>query len=138
MRPMAKGKPRTKRIARPPTQRAAKPSPPRNKKTPRKPIPGAPRRGRPPREPGELGQLLTRARANGRLTFRDVEELAPAAFNDPGRLDRILGSLEERGVTVEGALGGVYEEDAARELSSEPDPLHLYFADMADIPLLDN
>ena len=65
-----------------------------------------------------------------------MEELAPAAFNDPGRLDRILGSLEERGVTVEGALGGVYEEDAARELSSEPDPLHLYFADMADIPLL--
>jgi RNA polymerase primary sigma factor len=97
-----------------------------------------PRRLRPAREPGELGALIARARANGRLTFRDVEELAPAAFNDPGQLDRVLGGLEERGIDVEGALGGVYEEDASKELSSEPDPLHLYFADMADIPLLDH
>jgi RNA polymerase primary sigma factor len=99
---------------------------------------GGRKRGRPPKATGELGALLARAKQNGRLTYRDIEELAPDAFNDATTLDRILATLEGRGIDVEGALGGVYEEDAkAASPSSEPDPLHLYFADMADIPLLD-
>src|SRR5579871_5316736 len=93
------------------------------------------RRGRPRRATGELASLLARAKENGRLTYRDVESLAPAAFEDPGSLDRILTALQERGIAVEGALGGVYGE-AAHPSSAEPDAVHLYFSDMADIPLL--
>ncbi|MEZ0229217.1 MAG: RNA polymerase sigma factor RpoD/SigA, partial [Planctomycetota bacterium] len=103
----------------------------------KKPAPGAKKRGRPPKQPNELGSLLSRAKANGRLTYRDIEELAPEAFNDAPTLDKVLARLEERGIHVEGALGGVYEEEARTYSHAEPDPLHLYFADMADIPLLD-
>ncbi|MBI3723032.1 sigma-70 family RNA polymerase sigma factor [bacterium] len=98
---------------------------------------GGRRRGRPrgKRDSGELSALLAKARANGRLTFRDIEAVAPAAFNDPGSLDRILVALQERGIDVEGSLGGIYGE-AAHTSSAEPDAVHLYFSDMADIPLL--
>jgi RNA polymerase primary sigma factor len=116
-------KAKTKKISRPP-KKAAKPA--RNRRGP----------GRPPKDAGELATLLARAKKQGRLTYRDIEELAPDAFADPTTLDRILQKLETKGIDVEGALGGVYEQER-ETISHEPDPLHLYFADMADIPLLD-
>src|SRR5882762_2640514 len=133
---MAKGeKAKTKRLTKPVTKRVKAPPPKtvpsesRRAARGRPPKPGARRPGRPKKESsGELGVLLAQSRQNGRLSFRDIEELAPAAFNDPGALDRLLQQLEDKGIDVEGALGGVYEEEAEKLSSHEPDPLHLYFA----------
>jgi RNA polymerase primary sigma factor len=92
------------------------------------------KRGRPPKQWVQAVEtLLERAGANaGRLTVKAIEEVATQALNDPKQLDALVETLEERGVVIEGGS----DEAQGQELFEDPDPVHMYFNDMYDIPLL--
>ncbi|MCW8141568.1 MAG: sigma-70 family RNA polymerase sigma factor, partial [Planctomycetota bacterium] len=95
------------------------------------------KRGRPSRQWTQaVERLMEQAgAAGGRLELRAVEEVAAEALSDPGQLDALVETLEERGVVVEGGAAGA-AGGKSQELE-DPDPVHMYFSDMYDIPLLD-
>ncbi len=81
-----------------------------------------------------VDSLLERAGANGgRLPLKEVEAVATQALKDPGQVDALVDTLEERGVLVESGAEGPAQ---STDLVEDPDPVHMYFNDMYDIPLL--
>jgi RNA polymerase primary sigma factor len=94
------------------------------------------RRGRPPKQwTAAVERLMERAgEGGGRLLRKDVVAAATELLGDAAQADALVDTLEERGVLVEG--GAAEEAAAGHELFEDPDPVHMYFNDMYDIPLL--
>jgi RNA polymerase primary sigma factor len=93
------------------------------------------KRGRPSKQwTTSIEKLLEQASgAAGRLPFTAVEQVAQT-LDDPTQLDALVEALEERGVVIEGGAGDA--PAAGQDLFEDPDPVHMYFNDMYDIPLL--
>ena len=107
-------------------------------------------------QPAELAQLIERGKAQGYLTYDEVNQYLPDEANDSVRLNRLLVALEQHGirlqdqptVVVEDDTDGPSEQDlvdAAEDLASlkienisrnTTDPIRMYLAQMAEIPLL--
>ncbi|MCO5170787.1 MAG: sigma-70 family RNA polymerase sigma factor [Planctomycetes bacterium] len=93
------------------------------------------KRGRPSKQWTQAVERLVEqaGAAGGRLEHRAVEEAAEG-LGDAGQLAALVETLEERGVVVE---GGAADGAAKGQELEDPDPVHMYFNDMYDIPLLD-
>jgi RNA polymerase primary sigma factor len=107
-------------------------------------------------QPAELAQLIERGKAQGYLTYDEVNQYLPDEANDSVRLNRLLVALEQHGirlqdqptVVVEDDTDGPSEQDlvdAAEDLASlkienisrnTTDPIRMYLSQMAEIPLL--
>jgi RNA polymerase primary sigma factor len=107
-------------------------------------------------QPAELAQLIEHGKAQGYLTYDEVNQYLPDEANDSVRLNRLLVALEQHGirlqdqptVVVEDDTDGPSEQDlvdAAEDLASlkienisrnTTDPIRMYLAQMAEIPLL--
>lgn len=104
----------------------------------------------------ELGKLIERGKSQGYLTYDEVNEYLPDEANDSVRLNRLLVALEQHGIRLQDHLTVVVEDDAhgpseldlvdaAEDLASfrienisrnTTDPIRMYLAQMAEIPLL--
>jgi RNA polymerase primary sigma factor len=104
----------------------------------------------------ELGQLIERGKSQGYLTYEEVNEYLPDEANDSVRLNRLLVALEQHGIRLQDHppvvagddVDGPSEQDlvdAAEDLASlrienisrnTTDPIRMYLAQMAEIPLL--
>ncbi len=94
------------------------------------------RRGRPSKKWLEtIERLVEQAReSNGTVPYTALEAVVLEVWSDTSRLEELIDALEDRGVLIEGG-----DEPPAAEVGAEvdePDPVHLYFSDMSDIPLL--
>ncbi len=106
--------------------------------------------------PNELSHLVERGKAQGYLTYDEVTQYLPDEANDSVRLNRLLVALEQHGIPLQDqAEGPAVDEtfgpseqdlsDAAEDLASlkienisrnTTDPIRMYLAQMAEIPLL--
>jgi RNA polymerase primary sigma factor len=104
----------------------------------------------------ELSHLVERGKAQGYLTYDEVTQYLPDEANDSVRLNRLLVALEQHGIPLQDqAEGPAVDEtfgpseqdlsDAAEDLASlkienisrnTTDPIRMYLAQMAEIPLL--
>jgi RNA polymerase primary sigma factor len=103
----------------------------------------------------DLQALITTGRAQGYLTFDQVNAYLPDEAVDPEKIDALLVALEEKGIDLVDAPPGPEAEAEAGESAAptpakprrdEPittapsnaanDPIRMYLAQMAEIPLL--
>jgi len=104
----------------------------------------------------DLNHLVERGKAQGYLTYDEVTQYLPDEANDSVRLNRLLVALEQYGIplqdqadapTVDETFGPSEQDlsDAAEDIASlkienisrnTTDPIRMYLAQMADIPLL--
>ncbi len=104
----------------------------------------------------ELAQLIERGKSQGYLTYDQVNEYLPDEANDSVRLNRLLVALEQHGIRLQDQPTIVPGEDpygpseqdladAAEDLAAlrienisrnTTDPIRMYLAQMAEIPLL--
>ncbi len=104
----------------------------------------------------ELAQLIERGKSQGFLTYDQVNEYLPDEANDSVRLNRLLVALEQHGIRLQDQPTIVPGEDpygpseqdladAAEDLAAlrienisrnTTDPIRMYLAQMAEIPLL--
>ncbi len=110
----------------------------------------------------EMQELVTKGRAQGYLTYDEVNAYLPDEEVDPYRLDSLLVALEEQGIdlvteppepefydaekTASPAASPAAEASPATKASEPPpppevtkwssDPIRLYLSQMAEIPLL--
>ncbi len=102
----------------------------------------------------DLAKLVALGSAQGYLTFDQVNEYLPDEAVDPEKIDALFGALEERGIEIsDGPLATVDPTDAAaarplpqarkrdEAITTPPsnagnDPIRMYLAQMAEIPLL--
>ena len=101
----------------------------------------------------ELAALIATGRAQGYLTFDQVNSYLPDEAVDPEKIDALLVALEEKGIDlldeappprVTAASGPAPKAKAPRRdeaITSAPsnagnDPIRMYLAQMAEIPLL--
>jgi RNA polymerase primary sigma factor len=97
---------------------------------------------------GELAALIAAGRTAGYLTFDQVNAYLPDEAVDPEKIDALLVALEERGIelvdTPPTAQGEATPAAPARReevITTAPsnagnDPIRMYLAQMAEIPLL--
>ena len=97
---------------------------------------------------GELAALIAAGRTAGYLTFDQVNAYLPDEAVDPEKIDALLVALEERGIelvdTPPTAKGEATPAAPARReevITTAPsnagnDPIRMYLAQMAEIPLL--
>ncbi|HBB74509.1 MAG TPA: RNA polymerase subunit sigma-70 [Planctomycetaceae bacterium] len=97
---------------------------------------------------GELAALIAAGRTAGYLTFDQVNAYLPDEAVDPEKIDALLVALEERGIelvdTPPTAKGDATPAAPARReevITTAPsnagnDPIRMYLAQMAEIPLL--
>jgi len=106
--------------------------------------------------PNELNHLVERGKTQGYLTYDEVTQYLPDEANDSVRLNRLLVALEQYGIPLQDQADapavdenfGPSEQDlsdAAEDIASlkienisrnTTDPIRMYLAQMADIPLL--
>lgn len=106
--------------------------------------------------PNELSHLVERGKAQGYLTYDEVNQYLPDEANDSVRLNRLLVALEQHGIplqdqveghTVDETFGPAEHDlsDTAEDLASlkienisrnTTDPIRMYLSQMAEIPLL--
>jgi len=102
----------------------------------------------------DLAALIAAGRAQGYLTFDQVNEYLPDEAVDPEKIDALLVALEEQGIELcdtppepgcdpaeaPAAIGGVptRRDEAITTAPSNAgnDPIRMYLAQMAEIPLL--
>lgn len=101
----------------------------------------------------QLQTLITTGKSQGYLTYDQVNDYLPDEAVNPEKLDNLLIALEDMGIelvseppAVEAAPGAIAQEDAIRVAPQKKvmgdtprwsdDPVRLYLAQMAEIPLL--
>jgi RNA polymerase primary sigma factor len=99
----------------------------------------------------DLARLIALGKSQGCLTFDQVNEYLPDEAVDPEKIDALLVALEEKGIELvdvlpEPAAVGGEPQAAARPKRDEAittppsnaanDPIRMYLAQMAEIPLL--
>ena len=99
----------------------------------------------------ELAALIATGRAQGYLTFDQVNAYLPDEAVDPEKIDALLVALEERGIDLLDQPPAPAPEAAAKPAKPQPrrdeaittapsnagnDPIRMYLAQMAEIPLL--
>jgi RNA polymerase primary sigma factor len=105
----------------------------------------------------ELLSLIAAGKARGYLTFDEVNTYLPDEAVDPEKIDALLVALEEQGIELLDAAPEATDEPAAAAASAAPakpatprrdeaittppanagnDPIRMYLAQMAEIPLL--
>ena len=101
----------------------------------------------------ELAALMATGLAQGYLTFDQVNAFLPDEAVDPEKIDALLVALEEKGIDIvdappapRAAADGAPQPAPARPRRDEPittppsnaanDPIRMYLAQMAEIPLL--
>jgi RNA polymerase primary sigma factor len=107
-----------------------------------------------PAQDNELAALIATGRAQGYLTFDQVNSYLPDEAVDPEKIDALLVALEEKGIDlldeppapiVAAVRGPAAKAKAAprrdEAITSAPsnagnDPIRMYLAQMAEIPLL--
>jgi RNA polymerase primary sigma factor len=107
-----------------------------------------------PAQDNELAALIATGRAQGYLTFDQVNSYLPDEAVDPEKIDALLVALEEKGIDlldeppapiVAAVKGPAAKAKAAprrdEAITSAPsnagnDPIRMYLAQMAEIPLL--
>ena len=107
-----------------------------------------------PAQDNELADLIATGRAQGYLTFDQVNSYLPDEAVDPEKIDALLVALEEKGIDlldeppapiVAAVKGPAAKAKAAprrdEAITSAPsnagnDPIRMYLAQMAEIPLL--
>ena len=107
-----------------------------------------------PAQDNELASLIATGRAQGYLTFDQVNSYLPDEAVDPEKIDALLVALEEKGIDlldeppapiVAAVKGPAAKAKAAprrdEAITSAPsnagnDPIRMYLAQMAEIPLL--
>jgi len=92
---------------------------------------------------GDLEALIATGLAAGFLTFDQVNEYLPDEAVDPEKIDSLLVALEERGIELVDAPPDHRAPAPRREevITTAPanagnDPIRMYLAQMAEIPLL--
>ena len=97
----------------------------------------------------ELIALIDKGLTQGQLTYDEVNQYLPDDDVDPNKLDKLIVTLEERGIDLVEATGPnpadakpaaeegpkLFTDEPATKLNS--DPIRLYLSQMAVIPLLD-
>ncbi|MFM8539775.1 MAG: sigma-70 family RNA polymerase sigma factor [Planctomycetaceae bacterium] len=97
---------------------------------------------------GELAALIAAGRTAGYLTFDQVNAYLPDEAVDPEKIDALLVALEERGIelvdtppTAQGEPAPAAPARREEVITTAPsnagnDPIRMYLAQMAEIPLL--
>jgi RNA polymerase primary sigma factor len=98
---------------------------------------------------GELAALIAAGRENGYLTFDQVNAYLPDEAVDPAKIDALLVALEERGIELvdtppvpRDAVAPPPAPPRREEVTTSApsnagnDPIRMYLAQMAEIPLL--
>ena len=97
---------------------------------------------------GELAALIAAGRTAGYLTFDQVNAYLPDEAVDPEKIDALLVALEERGIelvdtppTAQGEAAPAAPARREEVITTAPsnagnDPIRMYLAQMAEIPLL--
>ncbi|GDX96440.1 RNA polymerase sigma factor SigA [Planctomycetia bacterium] len=111
-----------------------------------------------PHAEGDLSQLIAAGRSQGYLTFDQVNAYLPDEAVDPEKIDALLVALEEQGIELVDTPPEPEAEPAAPAAAAAPapvpakprrdeaittppsnagnDPIRMYLAQMAEIPLL--
>ncbi len=98
------------------------------------------------RSPKAIRTIVKNARRKGYVTCNDIAESYPEVFSESSEdLDRVIDALEREGIDLiaeadgpafdEASEGGAEARARARESEIE-DPIHVYFSQMSEIPLL--
>ncbi|MFC1705441.1 sigma-70 family RNA polymerase sigma factor [Planctomycetota bacterium] len=84
-----------------------------------------------------LSSLLRQGRAKGYVTYGDIAEAYPGTLDDEA-LDKIVDTLEDEGIDLIEVSEKAVKEDLeeAQKAGALEDPLHAYFSQMNEIPLL--
>ncbi len=122
--------------------------------SPSLPTPAAPPANASGHGDAQLASLIAVGRSLGYLTFDQVNEYLPDEAVDPEKIDALLVALDEQGIEIVDAAPAPAEETAAapiaaaavqpkrEEATTTPpsnagnDPIRMYLAQMAEIPLL--
>jgi RNA polymerase primary sigma factor len=88
-----------------------------------------------------IRSIVKSAKSKGFLTYGDIAEGYPQVFEESEDLDRVIDALQQEGIDlVAEAEGPAFDtDDDERETSRGQhveDPIHVYFSQMSDIPLL--
>ena len=108
-----------------------------------------------PHGDADLASLIASGRQNGYLTFDQVNAYLPDEAVDPEKIDALLVALEEQGIELVDTLPEPQPEPVAAAAPAQPvakprrdeaittppsnagnDPIRMYLAQMAEIPLL--
>jgi RNA polymerase primary sigma factor len=99
----------------------------------------------------DLKELISRGKAQGFLTYDEVNDYLPNEAVTPEKLDNLLVALDELGIELvteapgaERKLAAVVEDENASDLAIpadqlpklSDDPIRMYLSQMAEIPLL--
>ena len=93
-----------------------------------------------------LEKLLEEAKVRGSVSFEEIQDAAPKAFESPDRLDKLIARVAKMGIDIiddrtetsqndKGIVKDPAEETAASAARLE-DPVKAYFAGMSKIPML--
>jgi RNA polymerase primary sigma factor len=98
-------------------------------------VPGRRKRGRPSKKWTETVERLVAmaVEAKGKVPYASLETVVLEVWGNGSQLEALITTLEERGVLIEGSGEPIVTEGPRYD---DPDPVHLYFNDMGDIPLL--
>lgn len=108
----------------------------------------------------QIKTLIAKGKANGFLTFDEVNKALPAEVNTPEQIEEIIGIFDQLDIAIvdsekdgkkinmspgdspdeeagEGGLDLVEDEDAVDYSSRSTDPVRMYLREMGSVPLLD-
>jgi RNA polymerase primary sigma factor len=96
------------------------------------------------RSPKGVKKLVNSGKSKGFLTYGELSDGFPQVFGEQEELDKVLNVLETEGIDLvaEAEGPGFDAADAAEAAEERPagpeieDPIHVYFSQMSDIPLL--
>jgi RNA polymerase primary sigma factor len=97
------------------------------------------------KSPKAIRTIVKNARTKGYVTYSDIAEGYPEVFSDSAEeLDRVIDALEQEGIDLISEAEGPAFDEAEPESDARPrareaeieDPIHVYFSQMSDIPLL--
>ena len=90
-----------------------------------------------------IRNIVKNARSKGFMTYGDIADNYPQVFDEQSeQLDRVIDALQSEGIDlVAEAEGPAFDADddgekATRTSAEIEDPIHVYFSQMSDIPLL--
>ncbi|MCZ6603140.1 MAG: sigma-70 family RNA polymerase sigma factor [Planctomycetota bacterium] len=93
-----------------------------------------------------LEKLLEEAKSRGSVSFEEIQDVAPEAFQSPERLDKLIAHIAKMGVDIiddrtesprkDRAIARDSADETAVTAARLEDPVKAYFAGMSKIPML--
>jgi RNA polymerase primary sigma factor len=93
------------------------------------------------KSPKAIRGIVKNAKSKGFVTYGDIAEGYPQVFEESEDLDRVIDALQSEGIDLiaeaEGPAFDAEDDDDAQSRGPQiEDPIHVYFSQMSDIPLL--